>query len=108
MSMSNLSWDKNIVFVVDPRKLLPMKQQDFHEAKLFQDYSFKTEDGCEFPSYHTPLCGSICKAVSTHTLLSDFQLLILMRCQCVVVFNSLYKITFTLTLDMKTKNREDV
>ena len=50
--MSNLSWDKNIVFVVDPRKLLPMKQQDFHEAKLLQDYSFRREDGSELPIFH--------------------------------------------------------
>ena len=83
--MSNLSWGKWIGFVVGSSELLPVKQQDFCEAKLFQEYSFVTEDGGELPIYHPPSHGFRCKEVSPDTPLPYFQLLILMKHQCVAV-----------------------
>ena len=72
MPMSNLSRGKEIGFIVDTNELLPVKQQDFYVAKLFQDYSFATEGRGEFPYYHPPLHGSRHKDMNLDTPLLDF------------------------------------
>ena len=76
MPTKNLAWGKEIVFIVDPKDLLPIENKEFHKVKLFEDCSFATEDGCELPSHNPPTHASPrYKYVNPDTLLPGISLI---------------------------------
>lgn len=73
--MDHSSQRAEIGFKVDPNGLLSAKENECDKAKLFDGYSFATENGCELPSCQSLICGYRYKDVHPDTLIPDFSVI---------------------------------
>ena len=75
MQCSNTSWGKEIGFMIDPHETPPVKSDEYHKAKLFEECSFTTQDGSELACYKPPNYGCACQNVSHDAPLLDFAII---------------------------------
>ena len=75
ITMDGASWGVEIGFKVDSNKLLLVKENEYNKAKLFDGYSFITENGCELPSYKPLTYGHRYKDMHPDTPLPNFSVI---------------------------------
>ena len=74
-TMDRTFWGVEIGFKLNPNKLLPVKENEYNKAKLFDGCSFTTKNGYELPSYKPLTYGHHYKDLYPNTLLSDFSVI---------------------------------